>query len=102
MENIIKIPTAAQAREAVNEQANLECEKIWGDILHTVKNSIHSAIKDCKHRTYIYESSMRGVSFNAVYEKLKPMLTGMGYKVEKGKFSGIYISWEEGTSNESQ
>lgn len=102
MENIVKIPTAEQAREAVKQQANIACEKIWGDILCAVRNSIHNAIEGCKNYAYLSESVMRGVSTRAVFEKLHPMLTGMGYQVEMGKYAGIRISWEEGVENESQ
>ena len=102
MENIVKIPTAEQAREAVKQQANIVCEKILGDILCAVRNSIHDAIKECKCYAYLSESVMRGVSTRAVFEKLYPVLTGMGYRVEMGKYAGIRISWEEGIINEPQ
>lgn len=102
MENIIKIITAAQAREAVKQQADVVCERVWSDILCAVRNSIHDAIEGCKCCTYLSESIMRGVSTRAVFEKLHPMLTGMGYQVEMGKYAGIRISWEEGVTNESQ
>lgn len=102
MENIVKIPTAAQAREAVAQQANSACEKIWGDILYTLKTVIQNAIADCKNYAYLHESMKLGVSTRTVFEKLRPMLTGMGYKVELNKYNSIRISWEEDKSDESE
>lgn len=95
MENMITIPTAAQAREAVKTQANRICERVWNDILFAVKNCIESAISECRCSAYLPESCMRGVSVKAVHQRLLPILSGMGYAVKLGKFSGIIISWKE-------
>ena len=95
MENIIRIPTAKQARELVAQNASLKVDKIWGDVLHAIENTLASAIADCQTSVYISESVMRGVSTKAVYYRLKPYLEGMGYHVSMGKYAGITISWEE-------
>ena len=95
MENIIKIPTAAQARDAVKQRANIACEKVWSDILCSVRNAIHSAIEECNCYVYLSESVMHGVSTKAVFQKLHPILSELGYCVKMGQYFGIHISWKE-------
>lgn len=100
MENIIRIPTAKQAREMVNKNASLKVDKVWGEILKKVENILYSAIADCQTSAYLSETTMLGVSTKSVYYRLKPYLEGMGYKVSMGQYAGISISWKE-EDNES-
>ena len=101
MENMIRIPTAAQARESMSTYAEEACGRAWTDILTTVYHAIDGAIRECKFQTSILESQMRGVPIRMVLQKLSPMLEGMGYSV--GKYGGIItISWDKkGDTDES-
>lgn len=100
MENIILIPTAKQARELVNKQSEELCSKIWNELLCLVKNKIETSIKECKRTTFIPAHTLRGLTPEPVYFKLKPLFEGMGYKISYNS-NGLCISWEEENS-ESQ
>ena len=95
MENIIRIPTAKQAREMIAQKADEKCSNVWSDILHSVESLLTSAINECKTMVCIPESALRGVPSNVVYLKLRPYLEGMGYYVYENFQEDICISWNK-------
>jgi len=102
MDHTVNIPTAEQARAAVQKQAEIDCEKVWNDIMYAVRNSINEAIRNCKCSAYLTEASMHGVPTKSVYHKLLPILEDMGYRVMLGTYAGIVISWAKDDENESK
>ena len=99
MENIIRIPTAKQAREIISQKANEKCNRVWNDILHDVENILMAAISECKTYAAVPDSALRGAPKHTVYLKLRPYLEGMGYRVDEESF-GIWISWSESEDND--
>ena len=96
MENNINISTAEEARYAVKNQVELECGKVWEDVLNLVKNRISVAVNGCEYKTYISEQYLKGLPSHIVYAKLAPELRQLGYEITTGTYgSGIWISWEE-------
>jgi hypothetical protein len=93
MQKIIHIPTANQAREMIETKSQASLSKMWNQILCEVETRIDAAVGEWKYNIFLPEYMFGGIPHSLIYNKLSPMLTGMGYKVILDS-DGIVISWE--------